>query len=927
MHRFETIRQLESSARTYASSFEAVFESGAGALLRDQSGREIIDCLSCAGALPLGHNHPEVNDAIRRFFRSGHVQQALDLSTPAKFEFVKTLFETLPDDWARRAKIQFCSPSGSDAVEAAMKLTRFATGRQTIVAFSGAYHGMTRGALAAMGNLGVKSGLGLGAGDVHFAPYPYRFRCPFGTDGTETDALSIQYLRNLLADPESGVSKPAAVVVEVVQGEGGCIPVSDAWLRALRQLTRAHEIALIIDEVQTGFGRTGSMFAFERAGIRPDVLVLSKAIGGGFPLAVVVYDEVLDVWPRGKHAGTFRGNQIAMVAGKATIEILRRDRLDAHAAQMGALLVDGLREIARAHPEFGDVRGRGLMVGVEIVDPSSDGAPQDGELARAIKLEAFRNGLLVETGGRHGAVLRLLPPLIVNRADISAILERLDASIAQAKRGRGPRGGANHRSDERDGEAARPVAQGRSALPQAEPVKREAERRRGLLKPAFLLLWLGETALDFGSALMSFALVAWIFQKTGSAERFSFAVLSAAIPALLLTPVAGALADRFDRRWVIAGCDVAMAIMIGALAWLLFRGALAPGHLYFFNATSAAIGCIRMPAYRAAVTAIVPRERLTQASGFTGTSQALLRIAAPLIAGYVLADYGLKGIVGLDMLMIAAGSAAIFAALLRAAHAIRGVVGAVDASLIEGVSASFAAAVRYFKSVPMFQGLAAYNMLQESLLLLSSVMLTPLVLSTHSSSTLGLILTYGALGGLAGSLLLLVLRIEARLMSLALFADAVLAMLIALVGFSRSPAAWCAFVFLAYFASSASSACTSALWARKTPREMRGSIFALNTSMNLAAMSIVVLVGGVLCQRLFEPALADGGAWAPTVGAWLGTGKGRGIGLLLVLCGAAGCVASLLALTCTRLRHLDALVPDQTHDDARDLLRNGVAVT
>lgn len=257
-----------------------------------------------------------------------------------------------------------------------------------------------------------------------------------------------------------------------------------------------------------------------------------------------------------------------------------------------------------------------------------------------------------------------------------------------------------------------------------------------------------------------------------------------------------------------------------------------------------------MPAYRAAVTAIVPRERLTQASGFTGTSQALLRIAAPLIAGYVLADYGLKGIVGLDMLMIAAGSAAIFAALLRAAHAIRGVVGAVDASLIEGVSASFVAAVRYFKSVPMFQGLAAYNMLQESLLLLSSVMLTPLVLSTHSSSTLGLILTYGALGGLAGSLLLLVLRIEARLMSLALFADAVLAMLIALVGFSRSPAAWCAFVFLAYFASSASSACTSALWARKTPREMRGSIFALNTSMNLAAMSIVVLVGGVLCQRL-----------------------------------------------------------------------------
>jgi diaminobutyrate-2-oxoglutarate transaminase len=432
---YDFVRRRESSARTYASTFQTVFETGAGLRLRDQSGREILDCLACAGALPLGHNHPEIREALRRFLDSGHVQQVLDLTTPAKRDFVDELFGLLPPAWADRAKIQFCSPSGSDAVEAAMKLTRFVTGRQTILAFHGAYHGMTGGALAAMGNLGPKAAL-TGGGQIQFVPYPYRYRCPFGSDGADTDRLSIQYLTNLLADPESGVTKPAAVIVEIVQGEGGCIPVSDEWLCALRQLTREHEIPLIIDEVQTGFGRTGTMFAFERAGIEPDVLVLSKALGGGFPLAAIVYDESLDRWPRGMHAGTFRGNQIAMVAGKVTMEILRRDRLAEHASHMGTLLMEGLRLLAGDHPELGDVRGRGLMIGVEIVAPAA-GSPrgrQDGALSAAIKRAAFDHGLLLETGGRHGAVLRMLPPLILTSRDVGAILDRLELAIVAAKR-------------------------------------------------------------------------------------------------------------------------------------------------------------------------------------------------------------------------------------------------------------------------------------------------------------------------------------------------------------------------------------------------------------------------------------------------------------------------------------------------------------
>lgn len=436
MYRYEAVRQIESNARTYAASFETVLESGRGIWLRNERGRDILDCLACAGALPLGHNHPEVTEAVLRFLSSGQVQQGLDFTTPAKHAFLTTLFELLPEGLAENAKVQFCGPTGADGVEAAMKLVRYAKGRHGIIAFSGAYHGMTAGAVAAMGNLTPKSGPGPVNAGIHFVPYPYRFRCPFGTDGSDTEALSIRYLENLLADPESGLPKPAAVIVEVVQGEGGCIPASDEWLRELRRVTREHDIALVVDEVQTGFGRTGRLFACQHAGVVPDVLVLSKAVGGGFPLSVVVYDRVLDVWPRGIHAGTFRGNQIAMVAGKATMDILRRDRLDERAAEVGQALREGLQQLARRHPEFGDIRGRGLMLGVEMVQ-AGPGRPQDGRLATAIKRAAFEHGLLIETGGRHGAVLRFLPPLILGKGDVGQVIDRLDSAVVEAKQGVG----------------------------------------------------------------------------------------------------------------------------------------------------------------------------------------------------------------------------------------------------------------------------------------------------------------------------------------------------------------------------------------------------------------------------------------------------------------------------------------------------------
>lgn len=432
------LARRESNARTYARTFDRMLARGSLAEVWDVQGRQYIDCLACAGALPLGHNHPYVMERVEAFLRSGHPLQALDIPTVAKHGFVEELMAALPADFAAQARIQFCGPTGSDAVEAALKLFRTATGRRSVIAFHGAYHGMTMGSLSLMGNLGPKQALSGFTPETQFLPYPHDSRCAFGLGGTQGQEVSLNYLQNLLADPESGVTKPAAVILEAVQGEGGCIPAPESWLRRLRAITAEHDVPLIIDEVQTGFGRTGAMFAFEAAGIVPDAVVMSKALGGGFPLAVVAYQERWDRWQPGAHAGTFRGNQIAMVSGAATMQFIREQGLLAQVQERGQRLRDGLKALARDFDFIGEIRGRGLMVGVEIVHPgqprTTAHADLHGELARAIKRQCFEQGLILETGGRHGAVLRFLPPLVITNEQIDTVLLRLAQAMGTAHR-------------------------------------------------------------------------------------------------------------------------------------------------------------------------------------------------------------------------------------------------------------------------------------------------------------------------------------------------------------------------------------------------------------------------------------------------------------------------------------------------------------
>ncbi|MET9885876.1 diaminobutyrate--2-oxoglutarate transaminase family protein [Streptomyces sp. NPDC006430] len=412
----------ESAARTYARSLPIVPVRARGLTIEGADGRRYLDCLSGAGTLALGHNHPVVLEAIRSVLDSGAPLHVLDLATPVKDAFTTELFDNLPPALVADARIQFCGPAGTDAVEAALKLVRTATGRSGLLAFTGAYHGMTAGALGVSG----------GATDVRVTrlPFPQDHRCPFGVGGPEGARLGARWTESLLDDPKGGVPTPAAMIVEPVQGEGGVLPAPDAWLRRMREITEARGIPLIADEVQTGVGRTGAFWGVDHAGVVPDVMVLSKAIGGSLPLAVIVYRSGLDAWTPGAHAGTFRGNQLAMAAGTATLAFVRKNRLAERARSLGERMLAALSDLGSAHPCIGDVRGRGLMLGVELVDPDTGAAAQ--ALAAAVRQECLNRGLIVELGGRHSSVIRLLPPLTLTDEQASAVLDRLADAIPAA---------------------------------------------------------------------------------------------------------------------------------------------------------------------------------------------------------------------------------------------------------------------------------------------------------------------------------------------------------------------------------------------------------------------------------------------------------------------------------------------------------------
>lgn len=428
--------QMESNVRSYPRKLPLAIAKAQGCWVTDVEGTDYLDCLAGAGTLALGHNHPAVIQSIQDTVASGLPLHTLDITTPLKDAFTEALLEQLPGGKEEYC-LQFCGPSGADGTEAAIKLAKTYTGRSTVISFSGGYHGMTHGSLAMTGNLSAKNAVnGLMPG-VQFMPYPHEYRCPLGLGGEAGVNALTYFFENFIEDVESGVTKPAAVILEAIQGEGGVVTAPAKWLKKIREVTEKHDIVLILDEVQAGFARSGKMFAFEHAGIQPDIVVMSKAVGGSLPLAVLGIKRKFDVWQPAGHTGTFRGNQLAMGTGLATLKTIKEENLAQNAQERGDFLQAEIKKLAADFPCIGNVRGSGLMIGVEIVDERQaadhmGSLPADSRLAAAIQTACFNNKLLLEKGGRNGTVIRLLCPLIITQAECEEVIVRFKKSVAEA---------------------------------------------------------------------------------------------------------------------------------------------------------------------------------------------------------------------------------------------------------------------------------------------------------------------------------------------------------------------------------------------------------------------------------------------------------------------------------------------------------------
>ena len=417
----------ESNARAYPRNLPIAVARARDCFVEDVDGNVFVDFLTGAGVVSLGHSHPELVATAKR--QLDEFVHGLDLPTPVKDEFTSAQLRMLPAGMRDRMRIQFCGPTGANAVDAAIKLCKTATGRGDVVVFSGAFHGSSTAALSMTGWVSQKDRVANSMPGVHFFPYSYCARCPLNLTPDTCSTNCVAVLENQLRDTHGGIAKPAAVVLELVQGEGGVVPARPEFVTRVRELTRELDIPLVVDEVQTGCGRTGTWFAFEQYGIEPDVVVASKALSGiGLPAAVIIYDERLDVWAPGAHSGTFRGNQLAFATGVEAIRIVERDGVLGNVVRRGEQVRRRLSALPARHHHVLDVRGAGLMWGIELADPRT-GQPR-GDLARAVQRRCLDHGLILETGGRAGAVVRLLPPLVVTEEVLDTALDIIEEAVA-----------------------------------------------------------------------------------------------------------------------------------------------------------------------------------------------------------------------------------------------------------------------------------------------------------------------------------------------------------------------------------------------------------------------------------------------------------------------------------------------------------------
>lgn len=411
----DIFQSIESEVRSYCRVFDDIFVSAKDSTIIGASGRNYIDFFAGAGSLNYGHNNTYIKNKLVDYILADGITQGLDMKTEAKRNFLQLFNDSILLPSGLKYKVQFCGSTGTDAVEASLKLAKKIKGRQGIFAFMGSYHGMTLGSLSVTSNIQKR---------VKNTPVSGVTFIPFETGGTNL-CNSIAYLDAILNDDHSGIEKPAAIIFETIQAEGGINVASTEWLIELRRLCNIHDIILICDDIQVGCGRTGSFFSFELSGIVPDIVLLSKSISGlGLPMSIVLLRRELDIWEPGEHAGTFRGCQFAFVAGAAALEYRKLVDLDYMVTEKGELIHQYLLNLELVRKGIITIRGQGMIWGIDLTNTNKP------KLARQVCKLCFDKNLIIEAVGRKGMVLKIMPPLTIDKRLLVQGLDILNNSLS-----------------------------------------------------------------------------------------------------------------------------------------------------------------------------------------------------------------------------------------------------------------------------------------------------------------------------------------------------------------------------------------------------------------------------------------------------------------------------------------------------------------
>jgi 4-aminobutyrate aminotransferase len=412
---------------SYTRSYPFVMERGYGAMVEDVDGNVFLDCAAGIAVNATGHAHPDVVKAISEQAQKFLHMSGTDFYYEPQVRLAEELAAVVPIDGGVRT---FFGNSGTEAIEACLKLARYATGRQYFISFLGGFHGRTMGSLALTASKALqRKGFGPMMPGVYHAPFPDCYRCPVGKNADDCAAECLDYLEHQILVHLVSPDEVAAIVVEPIQGEGGYVVAPDHFLQRLRELTKAHGMLLIVDEVQSGMGRTGQMFAIERSGVKPDIIAIAKGIASGMPLGVAVARSSIMAWPPGAHASTFGGNPVSCAAALATLKLLR-ESIVKNAASVGPYLMDHLRALMDKHPLIGDVRGRGLMIGVELVRDrkTKERAIEERD---AVVTAAFNRGLLLLGAGKNS--IRFSPPLVLTKEQADVAVKIFDEALTEVE--------------------------------------------------------------------------------------------------------------------------------------------------------------------------------------------------------------------------------------------------------------------------------------------------------------------------------------------------------------------------------------------------------------------------------------------------------------------------------------------------------------